>query len=83
MNDIEAKALEEELYKEAFNKAIDDMESTKPGAPNTPAVEDSSVGKDNNGVAPYTDTSEWNDKDTAQTHSNCTGYYENILYTFS
>lgn len=66
MNDIEAKALEEELYKEAFNKAIDDMESIKPGAPNTPAVEDSSVGKDNNGVAPYTGTSEWDDKDTAQ-----------------
>ena len=66
MNDIEAKALEEELYKEAFNKAIDDMESTKPGAPTTPAVEDSSVGKDNNGVAPYTGTSEWDDKDTAQ-----------------
>lgn len=67
MNDIENKALEEELYKEAFNKAIDDMESTKPGAPiNTPAVEDPSIEKDNNGVAAYSNSSEWDDKDTAQ-----------------
>lgn len=68
MNDIEAKALEEELYKEAFNKAIDDMEFTKTGAPrnNEPVTEDPSIIEKDNGVAAYTGTSEWDDKDIAQ-----------------
>lgn len=66
MNDIDSQAFEEAMYKEAFNKAIEDMEKTSNGiSPSTPAVEDPSIEKDN-GVVTYTGTSEWDDKDKAQ-----------------
>ena len=68
MNGIDDKALEEELYKEAFNQAINAMESTTSGTPTPqPGIEDSSVKEnDDNGVVSFSNNPEWDDKDTAQ-----------------
>lgn len=70
MNTIDEKAFEEALYKEAFNKAIEDMESAKPGTsyPTQPSVEDSSEEKDTNTIDIHVDSnaSEWDEKDAAQ-----------------
>ena len=68
MNNIDDKAFEEALYKEAFNKAIEDMESAKPGTSSLeqPTIKDSSDDDNVNDAHNFSTSSEWNDKDAAQ-----------------